>query len=281
MRRLSLWLLRILPGAPLALLIGAAGVPPGDVVPNITKWAKVLGIESPPQWLTAALIDSRIFWSAFAALIAYVIFIALIHYAPWRPILAISGILVISAPILCWILIGMWSANLFMECDLTSSPTTFPSDGKIYNITIFNDNQPAAFGNYFGPPGTEFKIHNEFLSAYRCGLINYSSDPVFHVSTTIRIVFVEAVGNGQGGQTGGNIIGYSEAIVEISRIDVGPEREFLFYVFNVSDKFFVRLDLPMSVSYHWPGSKVTRTTQLERPDIFKPHFLSPITRPQN
>ena len=279
MRRLFLWLLRILPGAPLALLIGAAGVPPEDVLPNIAKWAKVLGIESPPQWLTAALIDTRIFWSAFAALISYVIFIALIHYVPRRPILAISGMLVIAAPVICWVLIGMWSANLFMECDLSASPTSFPSDGKIYNITIFSDKQPAVFGNYFGPPGAEFKIRNAF--AYRCGVINYSNDPVFHVSALTRIAFIEAVSNGQGGQTSGNVIGYTDSIVEILRIDVGPERKSLFYIFNLSEEFFVRLDLPMTVSYHWPGSTVTRKTQLERPDIFIPHILSPIRRPQD
>jgi hypothetical protein len=278
MRQIVLRLFKILPGAPLAVLIGVASVSPEDALPNIAKWAKFLGFEKLPSWLTDALIDSRVFWSASIALATYVIFLILVHYVPKRPIIAISGLLVIVAPIISWILVGISSASLFMECDFGPAPKVFRSDGNIYNITISSAKQIPAFGRYFGPAGGEFKISNDFLEAYQCSIVNYSGAPVLNVDTVIRIVFMAPVSNGPGSQTGGDIIGSNDAILQIPRIDIGPERAFIFYVFNLSGNF-VRLGLPQVASYQWSGSKIRRTAQFDQPSMFSALFLSPAPHP--
>ena len=73
--------LKWIPGAILALIIGAASVGPEAAVSNLSKWASMLGVHDLPTWLITKAIDRTAIISSTALLVVYVIVVWVIPYS--------------------------------------------------------------------------------------------------------------------------------------------------------------------------------------------------------
>ena len=153
MRSLLRWFFRalsLLAGVPLALLLAAGGIGPDDALSNLAKWARVLGIDHIPQWFTALIINSRLFWVALSALFLYFVLMIVISYFPRPTAIGIAGFCFVSVPAVSWVLLGN-PTHIYIECTERSAPLTFPSDGNIHNITIYNRITGSPFSTYLAP----------------------------------------------------------------------------------------------------------------------------------
>ena len=98
--------------------------------------------------------------------------------------------------------------SLFVKCELSSYPTSFPNDGTIYAIVMYSANQPSGIAKLFAPANTPFKMleGRDWLQTYRCEAVNYGTVPLFNVTMELALRYLEAVDTSNHSQTAGKEI---------------------------------------------------------------------------
>lgn len=119
---------------------------------------------------------------------------------------------------------GSLEATLFVKCEFSSYPTSFPNNGTIYAVIMWNVNEWGGITRLFAPESVEFKIleRTKFLPTYRCEVVNYGAVPLFNVAMVLTVNYREAINTGDHSQTSGNAISTNERVLEIDKLDLGP-----------------------------------------------------------
>lgn len=154
---------------------------------------------------------------------------------------------------------------LFVDCQRGLMPALIPPEGIIH-VWLTNE-FPREFGgggfsNYFGRPGTEWKWNDkgEPEWAYRCEVTNYAPHVVLNVQMDWHVTFYEAlaVPDKPSSLQGGKVTLDRDWRVSIPKIDVGPDKRFVFYVWNCCEQLFVRVSVPLKATVELPGVAARR-----------------------
>jgi hypothetical protein len=133
------------------------------------------------------------------------------------------------------------SKGLFIECHLGIMPNVLPMSGRIYILYIFQQNPIEHVGEQFGLPGATIiwpKNYNMPPAGYSCDVNNHSDSLLINVTITLYISFLRKLPNGSYQGAYRSIKG----IVTISKIDIGHDNAFVFYIYNMApDMISVRM----------------------------------------
>jgi hypothetical protein len=97
-------------------------------------------------------------------------------------------------------------------------------------------------------------------------LTNYASATMFKVSVALHLVFQEALKREDNPKSkdSGKITLESDWVINIPKIDPGPDRTFTFYVMNTTGKF-VTIYFPNQVLAQMAGSDEQQTVEIMKP----------------
>ena len=165
---------------------------------------------------------------------------------------------------------------LFVKCELSPYPGSFPDDGTIYAVVMWSATEWGGITRLFAPAQTPFKIleGRDWLETYRCVAVNYGAVPLFNVTIVLGVKYLEAVNTTDHSQTAGKEIGANQRVLQIDTIDVGPEHAYHFYIFNPT-KQFVEARLSESATFQLANAKDVRTVQITKPATIGMIVLSP------
>jgi hypothetical protein len=139
-------------------------------------------------------------------------------------------------------------------------PALVPPEGTIH-VWITSDLPSESGGgglaNYFGRPGTEWKWSNTGIpqSVYRCEVTNYAAHVVLNVQMDWHVTFREAlaVPDQPSSLRGGKVTVDRDWRISIPKIDVRPDKRFVFYIWNCCVERFVRVSVPSKATVEFPG----------------------------
>jgi hypothetical protein len=91
--------------------------------------------------------------------------------------------------------------------------------------------------------------------AYRCEVTNYATHVVLNVQMDLHVTFYEplAVPDQPNSFRQGKVTVDRDWRVSIPKIDVGPDKRFVFYVWNCCVQRFVRVSVPSKATVEFPG----------------------------
>src|SRR5262249_31723145 len=148
-------------------------------------------------------------------------------------------------------------------------PTTMPPEGRIYLLSLWpvpQENGGGGLAEYWGTGDMKWpmSINGAPLNAYRCQLTNYGSVPVFNVELNLHMLFREALRDADQPNVtrSGQVTLSRDWPVLIRKIDTGAEKPFIFYLYNVSNNFFVQISLPQSATLEQRTDGARRETHL-------------------
>jgi hypothetical protein len=171
--------------------------------------------------------------------------------------------------------------SLFLQCVQGPPPSVWPPDGRIYVVPAAGISDPAkligggGMAEYFGQPGSDMSPmwnNNKNPLINRCELINYGNAPIFNVALSIRLDFLEAIKQGDGGFQSGSLIAAKDWPIEIRKIDPGQNNGFVFYLHHIGEQF-IRVSLPERASFIRAGSDQQQEAKIIKPsamNIFLP-----------
>ena len=131
-----------------------------------------------------------------------------------------------------------------------------PPDGRIYILSLWPlpaENGGGGLSEAWTSGTGEMKWPTSPsgfpLNAYRCQLTNYGGSPVFNVEMALHLLFSEALRDtAQPNVTRGGVVTLSRNWpIEITKIDAGADKPFVFYIYNQSDQFS-QVSMPQSVT---------------------------------
>ena len=139
--------------------------------------------------------------------------------------------------------------------------------------------ESGELSNYFGQPGTEWKWSNKGNPewAYRCEVTNYATNVVLNVQMDLHVAFYEALADPDQPNVvrGGKVTVDRDWRVSIPKIDVGPDKRFVFYVWNCCVQCFVRVSIPSKATVEFPGVVARKEMPVTQPSGNLSRFLSP------
>ncbi len=174
-------------------------------------------------------------------------------------------------------------SKLFLQCDWTPMPKNLPASGEIFVLESIspdpmNDLGGGGLSKQFGPPNNpliwspvEKKI-GDF--GYKCQLFDYGSGPIFDVRLIFDVLVKKAVKN-DGGATSGDIIKTTQWGAYIPKVDQGPEKPFVFYLFNRFWPNFVQINMPPKATYIKDSKSDRASIDVLGNSYGQPIFLNP------
>jgi hypothetical protein len=144
--------------------------------------------------------------------------------------------------------------KLFAQCDAVGPQILFPSDGRMYGVTLnaFPAPYGIGFGTQTGPPLSVLNFStpdDPIPTIYKCEFINYNVDPLFNISVALHITFFETLADDPSRSSvhSGAITLDRDGIIEIPKIDAGRDTPFSLYITNGTPQL-VTVTLPTNVS---------------------------------
>ena len=130
-------------------------------------------------------------------------------------------------------------STLFVKCQPSPYPTSFPNDGTIHSIIIWKSNERGGITRLFAPENAEFTMleGRKWLETYQCEVVNYGDVPLFNVTMALSVKYLQAVKRSHNSQISGELIDTNERVLSIDRIDFGPEHAYHFFIFNLTIQF--------------------------------------------
>jgi hypothetical protein len=139
-------------------------------------------------------------------------------------------------------------------------PALVPPEGTIHvwiTSDLPSESRGGGLANYFGRPGTEWKWSNTGIpqSVYRCEVTNYAAHVVLNVQMDWHVTFREAlaVPDQPSSLRGGKVTVDRDWRISIPKIDVRPDKRFVFYIWNCCVERFVRVSVPSKATVEFPG----------------------------
>jgi hypothetical protein len=171
---------------------------------------------------------------------------------------------------------------LFVDCQMGLMPAVVPPEGSIY-VWITSDLPSESGGgglaNYFARPGTEWKWSNTGKPqwAYRCEVTNYAAHVMLNVQMDWRITVREAlaVPDQPNSMRGGKIILDRDWWILIPKIDAGPDKRFVFYIWNCCIERFVSVSAPPKATVELPGVTARKDMPIRQSSGNLSMWLSP------
>jgi hypothetical protein len=137
--------------------------------------------------------------------------------------------------------------GLFVECHVGSLPIVMPASGRYYIVWIFGDGRSTnviSLAEIFGPPGSALTWPmNAAIRAAQCVITNYSDDVLVNVRLRPKLNFYKMTKNADGASQGRGIDRSEESYVNISKMDAGADKPFVFYFLN-NTPIFVDVEMP-------------------------------------
>jgi hypothetical protein len=133
--------------------------------------------------------------------------------------------------------------GLFAECQYVRFPIKIGNDGRIYALNLFPaplENRGGGIAEYSGRPRDNFSISdNPAQQVFKCSITNYGTKPMLSVAIGLYLVFREAVRdkNQPNSVRSGDILAQRPWLIVIPKIDPGVGSPFIFYIWNVTDKW--------------------------------------------
>ena len=150
--------------------------------------------------------------------------------------------------------------TIHLDCHYGLMPTVMPPEGSIYVLQTFPipvESGGGGLGRFFGQPGGKhtWGSGDGPWSGLRCQITNYGISTVFNAHAVIGLSFIENLKDKDNPNTSrsGRITLSREWLVPVNKIDPGPDRSFVFYIFNSSDHF-VDISLPKTASVQKGGA---------------------------
>ena|SRR5258708_2258340 len=150
-----------------------------------------------------------------------------------------------------WFSSAQPAPTIFIECHFGTGPGSFPPEGRVSILGLSMDTGGQTIGELFGQAGTSIKPR----MAYGCQLTNYGAAPLFNVAFDMSISFVQATKSNENSLSieRNNTILSRTVPIEISKVDVGPNSSFGFYIENYS---------PHYVMFSFPETAIGRLVDL-------------------
>jgi hypothetical protein len=147
-----------------------------------------------------------------------------------------------------------------------------PSDGRVSVVSLFDVPEgqgDGSLGESSGEPGRVFTTPDADgmpMATLQYRLTNYASATMFNITIVLRLIFQEAIKRKDNpkSEDSGKITLERDWVINIPKIDSGPDRTFTFYVMNTTGKF-VTVYFPNKVLAQMAGSGEQRTVELIKP----------------
>jgi hypothetical protein len=176
--------------------------------------------------------------------------------------------------------------EVFFQCEWSLLPKLMPASGELFiyqtnsvsSVEALRTFGGGALGKMFGPAGSELRWSNDNTKqaiGEKCELFNYGSGPIFDVVLTFDVALQNAIPQGSGSQTGGEIAGTGKWIVPISKVDEGRSNPFEFYFFNRYWPYFIQINPTPSATFIRSSNADRQTVKVISSAHDQPIFLDP------
>ena len=172
--------------------------------------------------------------------------------------------------------------NLYLECHTSALPTK-PVGDRIYGLTISEGTAHGGGGlaEYFAPnQGGQLTWPTPSngipATAQHCELRNDAAEAVLSIELTLLVQLRNVITNKRqpDAQQAGPVVSSIPWIVDVARIDPGPDRAFSFYIWNYSNQF-ADVIVPDEVTVKILGENDRRKINVNHPQILM--SFSPFT----
>lgn len=132
--------------------------------------------------------------------------------------------------------------------------------GRVRVIDVAYFNGGGELTEVFVSGGGEFcwAANGRSVSGYKCQVVNYGKTVATDVILPIVMTFRAAIKQDGGGTVSGNVTSIKEMTMTIAKIDPGPDRASVFYVYNSSRPEFVDMKFQTTATLRLLGDNNRR-----------------------
>lgn len=156
--------------------------------------------------------------------------------------------------------IGLANDAIHLDCNYGLMPTVMPAEGTIHLLQTFPipaESGDGGLGRVFSEPGSKHTWGTDDgpWTGYKCQITNYGASTIFNVQTIVGLTFMENMKDKDNPNTSrsGQVTLSRGWLVPVNKIDPGPDRSFVFYIYN-SSNHFVDISLPKIASIQKTGT---------------------------